>query len=126
MPVQDQAAYRRKRRAAGKDRKRSIPKPENIRAASARYRRLHPERIVKRSKPKSPEYNRKFQEQNGLCAICGKPEPVNGRCLADDHDHKSGKRRGLLCSLCNCGLGLLQDDPFVLQKALDYLKSYGK
>lgn len=48
------------------------------------------------------EYDRMFEEQNGLCAICRKP-PKNYR-LAVDHDHDTGAVRGLLCPPCNRAL----------------------
>lgn len=45
------------------------------------------------------DYDRRFKEQNGGCAICGRP-PKSKR-LARDHSHTSGKCRGLLCYPCN-------------------------
>ena len=45
------------------------------------------------------DYNKRFKEQNGVCAICGRP-PKTKR-LARDHNHLSGKPRGLLCMMCN-------------------------
>jgi hypothetical protein len=68
----------------------------------------------------------KFEEmrvtQNCSCAICGKHESQNkNKKLFVDHDHITGKVRELLCHGCNTGIGLLQDDVDLLQKALDYL-----
>lgn len=45
------------------------------------------------------EYDSLLKKQNGVCAICGKP-PKKTR-LAVDHDHKTGRVRGLLCFFCN-------------------------
>lgn len=60
--------------------------------------------------------------QNFSCAICGKHELQNkNKKLFVDHDHDTGKVRELLCHGCNTGIGLLQDDVELLQKALDYL-----
>jgi hypothetical protein len=57
--------------------------------------------------------------QGGGCAICGKtPE---GRRLSVDHDHESGKVRGLLCDICNRGLGLFKDNTDTLRRAISYL-----
>ena len=47
------------------------------------------------------DYNQLFQQQNGCCAICGKHQSKLKRRLDVDHDHKSGKVRGLLCNPCN-------------------------
>ena len=59
--------------------------------------------------------------QNGRCAICGGPPTGRGR-LHLDHDHVTGRVRGLLCSACNTGLGGLKDDPSLLHAAIDYLE----
>ncbi len=57
-----------------------------------------------------------IKEQGGVCAICltGKPEHV-------DHDHRTGKVRGILCFNCNGGLGQMRDRVDVLLAAVDYL-----
>jgi hypothetical protein len=54
--------------------------------------------------------------QRGLCPICsdGKAEHV-------DHDHETGRVRGVLCPECNTGMGQLRDDPATLRRAADYL-----
>lgn len=68
--------------------------------------------------------------QNHACAICktlvGDTAAYrNGvRRLSIDHDHDSGKVRGLLCSSCNRGIGLLKDSEDVLAAAIIYLKSH--
>lgn len=57
------------------------------------------------------------------CAICGTVE-WNGRHKRPhvDHDHKTGRVRGILCSECNTGLGKFKDDPIILEAALAYLR----
>lgn len=60
-------------------------------------------------------------EQGGKCAICGLTESELGRSHQLDHDHDTGKPRGILCLNCNSGIGKLKDDPKMVQKALDYL-----
>ncbi len=68
------------------------------------------------------EYEAIKQEQNFCCAICGKSEEANGRFLAADHCHTTGKVRGLLCKCCNLGLGQFKDDPALLSLAVEYLR----
>lgn len=70
--------------------------------------------------------------QNGLCAICNKPE-TNRKRLSVDHDHSCcpttkndaktcGKCiRGLICSRCNLGLGTVNDDIKILKSMISYL-----
>jgi len=50
------------------------------------------------------------------CEICG----GNGKMVID-HCHDKGHIRGVLCSLCNTGLGMFEDNPVRLQRAIDYL-----
>lgn len=66
------------------------------------------------------DYDAMLEAQGGGCAICGKPRDKHYR-LAVDHDHASGKIRGLLCAHCNRGIGHFGDDPKLLRKAADYL-----
>lgn len=69
------------------------------------------------------EYEALLLKQDGKCAICGSAEAVPGtkNCMAVDHDHKTGKVRGLLCMFCNRGLGAFKDSPAILKNAMDYL-----
>lgn len=73
----------------------------------------------------SPEdYDEMLCEQNNRCAICGTDEP--GRSGVEffhvDHDHETGRVRGLLCQGCNTGIGNLKEDIFVLESAIVYLQ----
>ena len=67
------------------------------------------------------EYRDLYLKQKGVCALCGGPEKVSGRLLAIDHDHKTGKVRGLLCGVCNLGLGYYE---MFLEKHGTKIKSY--
>ena len=67
-------------------------------------------------------YENLVAAQGGRCAICGAVTPGGGRhYLAIDHDHTSGKVRGLLCNNCNVGLGCFRDNPKVLRRAASYI-----
>lgn len=70
------------------------------------------------------QYNEMLEDQGGVCAICGKPDEVEGRRMAIDHNHDTGEVRGLLCGNCNRGLGNFQDNIEMLEKAKDYLVKY--
>ena len=83
---------------------------------------------LKRHNMTLSEYDILFKEQNGVCAICKKPELVRNY-LSVDHDHRccNFKKgcgmcvRGLLCSRCNMALGLLNDDILILENSIKYL-----
>jgi len=72
---------------------------------------------------KEQEYQKKLAEQNGVCAICGE-RPKKTRRLAFDHDHKTGKMRGLLCGRCNMVLGSINEDTEILKKMIAYLEKW--
>lgn len=65
-------------------------------------------------------YAEMLATQGGGCAICGAPEPKD-KSLHVDHDHRTGTVRGLLCDLCNRGLGYFADSPLRLAAASRYL-----
>src|SRR5262249_8326484 len=68
------------------------------------------------------EYELRLALQGGAGAICRKnPER---RFLCVDHCHKTGKVRGVLCTLCNAALGGFGDDPKRMQAATDYLAAF--
>jgi RecJ-like exonuclease len=68
------------------------------------------------------EYNKMLEQQNFSCLICKKHESEFKKVLSIDHDHKTGKIRGLLCQFCNTGLGFFRDNINLLESAIGYLK----
>lgn len=70
------------------------------------------------------QYDEMLGSQSGVCAICGKPQAGKRSRLHVDHDHSTGKVRGLLCNTCNAGLGSFRDDSGLLHAAIKYLESY--
>jgi hypothetical protein len=124
---------------------------ENASIRSIRWRKINPEKAKARDKkerlrtPKErrnlqliyrfgitlDEYNFLLNSQKGVCAICIGPETIfdkranKTRDLAVDHDHKTGKVRGLLCGACNKALGLFRDKVSIIENASQYLKLRG-
>lgn len=81
---------------------------------------------LKRDYGLTPEkYEQMLQAQGHRCAMCGTDKPGGRGRFAVDHCHFTRKVRGLLCNLCNLGLGAFQDDTDLMQKAIEYVKSKG-
>lgn len=111
--------------AVAKVRYRSSPEHLHaIRARARAYRVAHPDLFLN-SKLKVTfgigldVYNQMLNQQNGRCKICNQP-PTRHR-LGVDHDHITGRVRGLLCGNCNTLLGMAHDSPDILQSAICYL-----
>lgn len=62
-------------------------------------------------------YKEQQKLQKGLCAICQKPLPAR---IHRDHNHETGKWRGVLCPGCNLGISPIERAGW-LEKALAYL-----
>lgn len=86
-------------------------------------------RNLRRNYQMTPEdFNALWDAQEGKCAICGNAMKPRGRtkdAVGVDHNHATGKVRGLLCRGCNHGIGNLQDDPRILKAAAQYLIDRG-
>jgi hypothetical protein len=70
------------------------------------------------------QYSKMVEDQQGLCKICRKNESHRTSTrfnLFVDHDHTTGKVRGLLCHHCNVGLGHFEDNRELLERAIRYL-----
>jgi type I site-specific restriction-modification system R (restriction) subunit len=65
------------------------------------------------------DYETMYLKQEGKCLICKKEVPH----LSIDHDHKTGKVRGLLCGSCNSMLGHAHDNIDSLKNAITYLET---
>lgn len=67
------------------------------------------------------QYQAMFAAQNGYCAACHLPQ-TEGKILVVDHDHTTGKVRGLIHNTCNSIIGFVGDDPTKLRMLADYLE----
>ena len=61
--------------------------------------------------------------QKGQCVICKTHQSELNIRLAVDHDHRTGKIRGLLCQRCNQAIGLMNESTKILKEAVDYLET---
>ena len=67
-----------------------------------------------------------FERQRGRCPMCPTDAPnLRWSTLHADHDHGTGRLRGLLCRNHNIGLGHFRDDPAQLEAAVAYLRAGG-
>ena len=86
---------------------------------------------IRRYKLTFAQYLELWDKQDGKCAICGCSRPAHTEArrtgkrikLVVDHDHVTGKIRGLLCQGCNRALGIFNDSYERLEKANQYLAS---
>lgn len=76
------------------------------------------------------DYEKMLAAQGGGCAICHRTDKVidghlgTPKMFPVDHDHKTGRMRGILCDRCNRGIGLLQDSVELIKSALKYLQKH--
>ncbi len=67
------------------------------------------------------EFDSLLKKQGGHCAVCDRTIEEDGRHLSVDHDHETGRLRGILCAKHNHALGLCGDDPKILIELALYL-----
>lgn len=102
--------------------------PHYWRDKSARYRERGGDRVRSMERRRrlavyglTPEhYDELVHAQDGVCAICQRA-PRKG-VLSVDHDHRTGKVRGLLCGQCNMAIGAFTDSPPIMARAIEYLR----
>jgi hypothetical protein len=78
-------------------------------------------RIRQRYGLEEEEYNKMLDKSNGKCEICG--EHVK---LVVDHNHTTGKVRGLLCHSCNAAIGLFKENKDSIRNSIEYLEKYNE
>jgi hypothetical protein len=99
--------------------------PEKCRRRSRDY--YHNNKLKVKDKRLRTEYGISLEEYKDmvgtLCPICGRSFGEHTPHI--DHDHKTGKVRGVLCSKCNLGLGHFNDNIDILLNAIEYLRKGG-
>jgi hypothetical protein len=84
-------------------------------------------KLRKKYKITENQVNKIREEQGNKCAICGVIESavkMGGGKLCIDHNHKTGKVRGLLCGQCNSALGHFNESIEILNNAIEYIKKH--
>ena len=69
------------------------------------------------------QYQEMFDRQNGCCAGCRLP-PIEGKLLAVDHCHRTGKVRGLLHNNCNIIIGMAKESSSILMEITKYMENF--
>jgi hypothetical protein len=110
---EERAAYAREWRRARADQfKRPHANPQYVKRADRRDSTL-----ISKYGIAAAEFDALRISQDGRCAICPETER-----LVVDHDHDTGRVRGLLCGACNKMLGFARDCPTNLLKGAKYLQ----
>lgn len=73
--------------------------------------------ILRRYGLSKEQYDEWFDLIRGVCPIC-----QTRKATYVDHDHKTGKARGILCQPCNTALGHFMEDEAIFNRALQYLE----
>lgn len=114
-------------RALEASRRYTRKNPDKVKAWGIKWKTANPEKLLS-SRLKCwygitlDDFNIILVSQNGVCAICQKPETSKRtNRLSVDHNHKTGKIRGLLCTKCNTALGLLNENIKLLEESINYL-----
>ena len=108
--------------------KRDRPRTEHDKEIQRKWRKMNPGKVTVGNL--RCRYNLTTEEaecllvkrHEGVCAICG---ITRSKLLVVDHNHATGKVRGVLCKQCNLGLGHFEDNPDRLRKAADYIDDAG-
>lgn len=109
--------------------------PENkkkIKKYKIEFRSRHPEKVREARRRKTiraygltlEQYEAMKKSQKNRCRACGGPPDGRWKKLHIDHDHKTGRVRGLLCGKCNCAAGYLKDSPQKARALAKYLTAH--
>lgn len=80
-------------------------------------------RLKRKYKTTIDEFKKMYYTQNNTCSICKLVfDDIYDSRVCVDHDHRTGKIRGLLCNKCNSAIGFLNEDVETLNRAIEYLK----
>jgi len=108
------------------DRQRYAISPEKKKKSANKYYKNNKIRVLENMLKRTygidyKDWQKLWADQGNVCAGCGKDGHTKKRHHVD-HDHKTGKVRGILCHYCNIALGQCFDDPKILRSLADYLE----
>ncbi len=103
--------------------------PRKVLEKNAAWRRANIDKV------RDSDYRRKYgieleavqlmaEMQGNACRLCNRASADSYRGLHLDHDHATGRIRGLLCHFCNTALGKFNDDAALLRRAATYVETY--
>lgn len=123
--------YRAKNKDKYKENNRAwrLAHPDRMKEIHKEWRAKNPDRVrsagfKNRYGITADDYDQMLQSQRGKCSICSRNQKDVRLPFVIDHNHETGKIRGLLCFRCNTGIGQLCDDIGLLKKAIAYLESH--
>lgn len=121
-------------RLLAEHRARRARDPERNKAIKQKYKEANKDKLanyelVKKYNITLEQYNQMLELQNNVCDICKKPETKrhkNGTLyrLAVDHNHDTGKVRGLLCWRCNTAMGSFEERNVPILNVEEYIEKH--
>ena len=121
----NQHAYQKKRKEYYEKNKARILDLKKIKYAESEIVKLQKRRrdLKRQYNMTLEDYEAMLESQNGCCKICKSPDNKNKRTqyFDVDHNHKTNKVRGLLCTNCNHLIGKANDNPQILLAVINYL-----
>ena len=100
--------------------------PQSRVAATQKWKRNNPHKPISARLKKAygitlEEYEGLLAQQGNRCAICSADKPGGIGRFHVDHDHVTGRVRGMLCNNCNTAIGLMRENTTILRSAIEYL-----
>jgi hypothetical protein len=90
---------------------------EKQKAYNKKYRKEHPDRVKNQALRyrygiSLDDATAMLEKQSNVCALCFQPFGLGAMKAFVDHNHETGKVRGILHSQCNTGLAVIEDEEF--------------
>lgn len=97
--------------------------PENVTGLQSKCKPCQKEYLHEQRYNMPKPYAEMLADQCNQCLICGDEPKESDHAFHVDHCHTTGKVRGILCHMCNRGIGHFNDDPDCLRAAAEYLEN---